>query len=272
MLKQRVITASILAAVFIFVLFVTPVQFFTLLITAVVALAAWEWANLCSLEKASQRIAYAVLVVALGAVLGYGIFAATAVPLDKVLLVSGIWWAVALLWVQGYPASAVLWQSVFVRAVMGIIVLLPTLMALYALRSMANGELVVLALVLLVAAADIGAYFSGRAFGRHKLAPKVSPGKTWEGVVGGLALVAIIASCYALITHAPLWMTLLVALPAAAASVLGDLLESMLKRHRGIKDSSSLLPGHGGILDRIDGLVAAAPVFALVVVLTGWQI
>lgn len=261
-----------MAAVFLLVLFIAPVYAFTLLMTAVVVVAAWEWANLCSFVKQAQRIAYAVLVLALGAALGWGIFATAIVPLDKVLLFSGICWAVALLWVQGYPASAVLWRSTSVRAAMGLAALLPALIAMHALREMTNGEFLVLALVLVVAAADIGAYFSGRAFGKRKLAPRVSPGKTWAGVAGGLTAVALVAIAYATWVQTSILLTLLVALPAAAASVLGDLLESMLKRHRGIKDSSLLLPGHGGVLDRIDGLIAAAPIFALVIVLTGWQI
>lgn len=272
MLKQRVITASILTAVFLLLLFAVPIFGFWLVIAAVVVLAAWEWANLAGLTHSLQRCIYAGLVVVAGGALSYAVLEASVVDLDKVLLVSGVWWAIALLWVQSYPASAVLWGAVAVRATMGLVVLLPTMVALYALRSMLNGEFLVLAVVLLVAAADIGAYFFGRALGRHKLAAKVSPGKTWEGAVGGMVTVGLIALVYALLTDSPLLLTLAVAVPTAAASILGDLLESMLKRQRGIKDSSQLLPGHGGVLDRIDGLVAAAPIFVLAVVSTGWQI
>jgi phosphatidate cytidylyltransferase len=121
--------------------------------------------------------------------------------------------------------------------------------------------------VLLVAAADIGAYFAGRRFGRRKLAPTVSPGKSWEGVVGGLAAVSLLAAIFALLRDVSLVLVLALALPAALASVVGDLLESMLKRFRGIKDSGSILPGHGGVLDRIDGLVAAVPVFTLAIII-----
>lgn len=272
MLKQRVITASILTAVFLLLLFGAPAPLFTAFIGLVVVLAAWEWANLAGLQSPVQRVIYAGLVLVAGGALTFAVFEAAVVALDKVLIVGAIWWAVALLWVQSYPASAVLWGSVPAKAVMGFVVLLPTLISLYALRAMPHGAFLVLAVVLLVAAADIGAYFFGRAFGKRKLAPKVSPGKTWAGAVGGMVTVALVALVYALLADASIARTLAVAVPTAVASILGDLLESMLKRQRGIKDSSQLLPGHGGVLDRIDGLVAAAPIFALAVVSTGWQI
>ena len=121
--------------------------------------------------------------------------------------------------------------------------------------------------------ADIGAYFAGRAFGKAKLAPRVSPGKSWAGVWGGLAAVALLAIVASLLANAGVAeaMLLVVAsLVTGFVSVLGDLLESMLKRFRGIKDSSQLLPGHGGIMDRIDSLTAAIPVFALMITLLGW--
>lgn len=270
MLKQRVITASILTAIFLLLLFVAPLAFFTLFVAVVVALAGWEWANLSGLQGSVPRVLYAALIVIAGAALSYVVLETTVIALDNLLLVSGLWWAIALLWVQSYPASAVLWRPVAIRGAMGFVVLLPTMVALYALRAMPNGEFLVLAVVLLVAAADIGAYFAGRAFGKRKLAPRVSPGKTWAGAVGGVVAVAVIAVIYGLLTQASISLSLAVALPTAVASILGDLFESMLKRQRGVKDSSQLLPGHGGVLDRIDGLVAAAPIFALAVVSTGW--
>jgi phosphatidate cytidylyltransferase len=132
---------------------------------------------------------------------------------------------------------------------------------------------VILYIFLVVWVADIGAYFAGRAFGKAKLAPRVSPGKSWAGVWGGLAAVALLAIVASLLANAGVAeaMLLVVAsLVTGFVSVLGDLLESMLKRFRGIKDSSQLLPGHGGIMDRIDSLTAAIPVFALMITLLGW--
>lgn len=154
--------------------------------------------------------------------------------------------------------------------IIGALTLVPAGVAVLTIHSYANGQWLVLALLLLVAAADTGAYFSGKAFGKRKLAPNVSPGKSWEGVIGGLLLVSAIALIYGLFDGDPWFIGLVIALPAAAVSVLGDLLESMLKRHRGVKDSGSILPGHGGVLDRIDGITAAAPVFALALIATGW--
>lgn len=271
MLKQRIITASILVAVFLCILLLAPLWLFSLAVATVVAFAAWEWANLAGVSAPAPRWAYAAVMVCGAGAFSYAVVVG-AVGLEPVLLVSGVWWAIALLWVQSYPASAVLWRSTALRSLMGAFVLVPALVAFAVLRDMTNGHWLVAAVVVLVAAADIGAYFFGRKFGKRKLAPKVSPGKTWAGAVGGLFTVAVVATVFALLTQGPLWMTLAVALPAAMASIVGDLFESMLKRHRGIKDSSQLLPGHGGVLDRIDGLVAAAPIFALVVVGTGWQI
>ena len=138
---------------------------------------------------------------------------------------------------------------------------------------MANNLVVILYIFLVVWVADIGAYFAGRAFGKAKLAPRVSPGKSWAGVWGGLAAVALLAIVASLLANAGVAeaMLLVVAsLVTGFVSVLGDLLESMLKRFRGIKDSSQLLPGHGGIMDRIDSLTAAIPVFALMITLLGW--
>lgn len=272
MLKQRVITAVIMVAVFLSVLFVAPPVAFSVFITLVVAAAAWEWGNLCNLTTAVTKALFVVSVLLLGGVVWWAIKTVAGFNAQTVLLVSGIWWGVALLWVQGYPASAILWRSRWIRCVMGCLVLLPTWLAFVVLRGLPEGQWLILAVVLIVAAADIGAYFTGRAFGKRKLAPNVSPGKSWEGVMGGVVAALTVTATLTLVSgHAITGVTLLIGLATALLSVVGDLLESMLKRFRGIKDSGSILPGHGGVLDRIDGLVAAAPVFALVILATGWQ-
>lgn len=275
MLKQRIITAVILALVFLTALFALSGTYFALAIAAVVLVAGWEWANMVGLKSQWQRVAYALCV-------GLGILAAACYtdfisaghlldePLRNLLLVACTWWAVALLWVQGYPTSAVLWSHPLVKALMGLLVLVPTWLALVFLRSEANGQWLILLVVLVVVCADIGAYFTGKAFGRRKLAPAVSPGKSWEGFWGGFAC-CLLLSLVVGFTFGGGWIMLAIIAPAGLASVLGDLLESMVKRQRGIKDSSQLLPGHGGVLDRVDSITAAAPVFALAVVLTGWQ-
>jgi phosphatidate cytidylyltransferase len=132
-----------------------------------------------------------------------------------------------------------------------------------------DGRRLLFLLVLLIAAADIGAYFGGRRFGRHKLAPRVSPGKTWEGLAAGLLAALLVAAAMARLLDFPALPWLAVCLVVVLLSVVGDLLESMFKRRAGLKDSSALLPGHGGVLDRIDSLTAAGPAFLLGLLLLG---
>lgn len=266
MLKDRVITAVFMAAVFVGILFFCPPLVFTIFVALVTAVAAWEWANLCDLTNRLERAVFAGVVITIAAVVMAMLRWTPWIRLEQVLVLSCIWWALALLWVQGYPSSAVLWRSRWIRMAMGLLVLIPPFISLVYLRGFLDGHWYVIAVVLLVAAADIGAYFAGRRFGRHKLAPNVSPGKSWEGVVGGVVAVAVIGTLFALFRDLNLVVVLAVALPAGLVSVVGDLLESMLKRHRGVKDSGRILPGHGGALDRIDGLVAAVPVFTLAVI------
>jgi phosphatidate cytidylyltransferase len=207
---------------------------------------------------------------------GVGFWCAWAADFDKLQLIltcATFWWGLALLWIQSFPASATLWKPQFVRAVMGLLILIPAWLSVVYLRSMVNGEWVVLLVLLIVAAADVGAYFSGRQFGRTKLAPAVSPGKSWEGVLGGALLAVVVAAIYVTVLsdtqHSP--KSLIIVVVVALISVVGDLLESMVKRVSGVKDSSDLLPGHGGVLDRVDGLVAALPVISLGFLLTQWQ-
>jgi phosphatidate cytidylyltransferase len=149
----------------------------------------------------------------------------------------------------------------------GVPVLVPTFIALarvqLSARSLARGPELVLWLLLLVIAADIGAFFAGRSLGRHKLAPRVSPGKTWEGALGGLLAVGLVALAGAVHLSLPVAAGVAFGCAVGIFSVIGDLTESMFKRAAGLKDSGSLLPGHGGILDRIDSLTAAAPLYAL---------
>ncbi len=266
MLKDRVITAVVMAAVFIGILFFCPPLVFTGFVMLVTAVGAWEWANLCHLTNQRARALYTVAVVAVAAALMAMLYLSQWLRVEQVLVLSCAWWALALLWVQGYPTSSVLWRSVWARMIMGALVLVPAFLSLVHLRSFPEGHWYVIAVVLVVAAADIGAYFAGRRFGRHKLAPNVSPGKSWEGVVGGLVAVAVIGIFFALFRDVKVGVVLAVVLPAALVSVIGDLLESMLKRFRGVKDSGHILPGHGGVLDRIDGLVAAVPIFTLAVI------
>jgi phosphatidate cytidylyltransferase len=186
------------------------------------------------------------------------------------------WWGVALLLVLFYPGSATVWRnSKILRIIFGILTIIPFFWGMLALRAWHydenhySGAVWLLYVMILVWGADSGAYMFGKLFGKHKLAPKVSPGKTWQGFIGGLATAAVISWGYGMWANldvAPVTL-LICSIVAVLASVLGDLTESMFKREAGIKDSGHLIPGHGGILDRIDSLTAAVPVFACLLLL-----
>ncbi|MFV8781829.1 phosphatidate cytidylyltransferase [Microbulbifer sp. SA54] len=270
MLKQRIITALVLVALFLGLLFLAPIQWFAIVVAGVILLGGWEWANLSNLNRALRF----VFLAALGGTL---VFAAQYVfDMDfsspdtgrarQILAVACGWWALAFLWVQGYPASAMLWGNRWARGLIGLVVLMPAWLSVVILRGQEHGAWLVLFVVAVVVAADVGAYFVGRKYGKHKLAREVSPGKSWEGFFGGLAACLVLALSVSYAFELPLKNTLLFSfgvLVTALASVIGDLVESMFKRHRGIKDSSRILPGHGGILDRLDSLTAALPVFTM---------
>lgn len=273
MLKTRIITALILAPVAIGGIFFLPPTGFALFTAAIITLGAWEWANMSGLEQQPERIGYAAAV----AIILYSLVDVSAVV---VLWLALLWWIVCFLLVRSYPAGSERWGSVPVRALMGLLVLVPAWVGLNHLRAGGfqfgdtdSNLLVILYVFCVVWVADIGAYFAGRAFGKAKLAPRVSPGKSWAGVWGGLVAVgvfALAASVFVSASATEAVLLIVTSLVTGLVSVLGDLLESMLKRFRGIKDSSRLLPGHGGIMDRIDSLTAAAPVFALIITQLGW--
>jgi phosphatidate cytidylyltransferase len=278
MLKKRIITAVCLVTIFLLDLLLLPAPWFMSLVALVVVISAWEWADLSGFTAKRQRILYGVFVFLVGIALlefiglsnGFSVADVSTDNMSLLLTSAGLWWAIALLWVQGYPSSAILWSNRWARLVMGLLVLLPCFVALLFLHQQPLGIWLILWVAAIVSTADIFAYFSGRAFGKRKLAKSVSPGKSWEGVIGGVFACVVLAICIAYFADKNVWLTLLVVIPTAFASVLGDLLESMVKRHRGIKDSGSILPGHGGILDRIDGLTAAIPIFTLMLAVFNW--
>jgi len=279
MLKQRIITAIVLTIFILAMLFGLPAAYFSLFIGAVVLIGAWEWSNLSSFGKVWQRSLYVIFIAAilLGASCFIGLCSAPESMLNidhikQILIIACAWWAVALLLVQGYPSSAILWGHPVVRLVMGILVLVPTWLALVYVRFQPQGAWLVVMIIGIVAAADTGGYFTGRRFGKRKLAQAVSPGKTLEGFAGGLVSNVLLAILVAYLSGSNLWLLLAIVVPTSLFSVLGDLLESMVKRHAGVKDSGSILPGHGGILDRVDSITAAAPVFSLALLASGWHL
>ncbi len=280
MLKYRVITALILIPIVIAALFLLPPLGFAIVTLAVCMLAAWEWGPLAGFSSPSQRIWGAllcglVLVLMLWAIPAYNRsihLTVIALPLWAAV----VWWLLALVLVLFYPSSAAWWKhSRLLKALFGVVTIIPFFWGMFALRLHGyeqdphQGAWWLLYVMILVWGADSGAYVFGKMFGKNKLAPKVSPGKTWEGLIGGLLTAALISwlfSRYAPLTVVPSSL-LICTVIAALASVLGDLTESMFKREAGIKDSGNLIPGHGGILDRIDSLTAAVPVFACLMLL-----
>ena len=271
MLKQRIITALIIVAFFLAGLFLLTLQSFSVAIGLIVVYAAWEWSDMAGLSSRFWRISFvgsmAVMLAVTAGLTGFLLQSGPNIEVAKVFLLTGcLWWLVAFFLVRGYPGNEILWGSCWVRSIMGALVLLPTWVAVTALIHLDNGTWLLLLAILIVVLADVGAYFTGKRFGKNKLAPGVSPGKTWEGFWGGMAsnlvLALVLGATLGLSISAWGWL-MLVIMVTSAASVLGDLLESMLKRHRGIKDSGTILPGHGGVMDRVDSLSAALPVFAL---------
>ncbi len=280
MLKYRIITALILIPIVIAALFLLPPLGFAIVTLAVCMLAAWEWGQLSGFSSRSQRVWLAILcgflLIAMMLSLPAYRQSVRLPQVESALWASLVWWVAAFLLVVTYPVSAALWRnSRVLRLVFGLLTIIPFFWGMVALRQYGyaenhhTGAWWLLYVMLLVWGADSGAYLFGKLFGKHKLAPKVSPGKTWEGLIGGLLTSALISWLFG--RYVPLNVvpaTLLIcSVIAALASVLGDLTESMFKREAGIKDSGSLIPGHGGILDRIDSLTAAVPVFACLMLL-----
>lgn len=273
MLRQRVITAIVLAAIFLGALFELPAAGWTLLATGVLAAAAWEWGGFAR-QARPARLVYAAGTAAAGLWLAWFLGLASGRP--GALALMPIYGAAVAFWVLGAPWWLARRPIAPPRALIlgvGWVVLVPTFLALVHLRNI--HPVTLLAFMMLVWIADIAAYFAGRRFGRTKLAPSISPGKTREGLYGALAATATFAVAWITLTraHTPAvvrdlpgsvaWMILLVA-ALTLLSVVGDLFESALKRQAGLKDSGNLLPGHGGVLDRIDALTAVLPAAALV--------
>lgn len=257
-LRSRVLTALVLASVLVGVVLGLP-EWATLLLIAVAVLAgAWEWSALLSLPGAVLRGVYVGVVALLLAAAWFA--TRDAAVLRVFLLAAAAWWLVALGWLALAPQSVHGWSA----GLAGLLALVPAGVALAQIRIAPGiGAALTLFTIVLIVAADTGAFFAGRAFGRVRLAPRVSPGKTWEGVFGGLALSALVAVGGAAWFGVTAVSLLPVCLATAAFSVVGDLTESMLKRHAGVKDSGSIFPGHGGILDRIDSITSGAPVLLL---------
>ena len=264
MLRLRILSALILVPLVIWGVLRLDLATFAAALALVLALAAWEWVPLIPLNDGFQRLAYvATLLLVLALVWTQ---ADNDVLVRAVIGSAMLTWLLILFWIASPTLGAgdTPLHAAF-KAVLGVALLVSTWLALVVLHSRPDaGPRWVLFLLFLIWTADSGAYFTGRQWGRTRLAPVVSPGKTWEGVLGAMTACTLFALGYGhFIGMSGTLLTgfVLVCLVTVLFSVAGDLLESLLKRHRGVKDSGTLIPGHGGILDRIDSLLAAAPVF-----------
>lgn len=264
MLLPRLITALLLIPPVLAAVWFLPTPWLVLLFGAFTMVGAWEWTALMKLQSPLERAGYVLLV----GLLGLGSYAGLQNPAiaQGVLLLAALWWLAAFMWILQYPKGLPENERrVPLKAVVGLLVLVPAIPSIALLHGR-FGPAWVLVLFLVIWAADTGAYFAGRSLGRHKLAPRVSPGKTWEGFVGGViagAAIGVIAALLFAELNIAYWLFGACCAVVVMASVVGDLTESMFKRHASIKDSGTLFPGHGGVLDRLDSLFAATPIFVL---------
>ncbi|SFK33610.1 phosphatidate cytidylyltransferase [Methylophaga sulfidovorans] len=273
MLKQRLITAAILIPLVVWAVFASSLTTFTTLIVAVALLAAWEWHQMIGIQSPGMRVMLAadLLIVLYLAI----------TQLNPYFIISiGIFiWLIALVVILGFSSKSLsAWLSqVFKNKVFGAIssILILTVFVVSSITLKAFSEMgafLFFFVMVSVWLADTGGYFAGKRYGKHALAPAVSPNKTWEGVAGGVVLASVWAIGFYLVktpTTITLFEWLLLSVVTVAVSIIGDLFESLYKRAFSVKDSGSLLPGHGGILDRIDSLIAAVPVFTFLVLLMG---
>jgi phosphatidate cytidylyltransferase len=276
MLKARVLTALVMLPIALLILFVLPEDAFAVCIGLIVLVGAWEWIRLSGLVN---QLLTLILLVGFSGVL-YWSYLLPNVYVPMLLGIGCIFWIGAAAMVMMYPRSKEQVGGKYMKLGFGLLVLIPAYVAFLYLRRHDAHLLLLALLVTIIWAADVGAYFVGRQFGTAKLAPKVSPGKSWAGLIGGMILALAVGMLGAFIGEpsdhliSPIPWAVFIGIVAVTVlfSVLGDLFESLIKREQGVKDSSSLLPGHGGVLDRIDSLTAATLVFALSVSLTGWPL
>jgi phosphatidate cytidylyltransferase len=260
-LRYRVITAVILAPLAIAAVFLLPPVYYALTFWVVAALALYEWAGLLGWRTVGLRL----LFVAIFALLAGGMYTQPQYYQPLLYIGCGLW-LVAVACVLLYPRGQAVFRRPWVIGPLGLAIGLVAWVGLLVIREHEQGSWWLVWLFLLVWGADIGAYFAGRRFGRHALAPSVSPAKTWEGVLGGFLLGGGVCSAIVAAWQVQRMAWVVATFALIAVAVFGDLFESLLKRATGVKDSGNLLPGHGGMLDRIDSILAVLPFMAVILV------
>lgn len=264
MLFQRILTALVLAPLAILIILLPPTRIFSAIVALAFLAAWWEWAQLSGLKNRSWRI---VLVLAAAGVFAL-LWRAQAPIVTPLLLALGVaWWLLACLWLRHFAfGAAPTRENLALKLAAGALVIFPAWVALASIHArMPHGHWWTLLALMIVWASDIGAYFSGRRFGKRKLAPQISPGKTWAGAYGAMVAGVLVAEAGGWLLGmrgVALAALALLAVITVAASIVGDLIESLMKRHAQMKDSGNIFPGHGGLMDRLDSVFAALPVFA----------
>jgi phosphatidate cytidylyltransferase len=262
-LSKRVLTATVLVVVLVGTLFFLPPFAAIFLLGIFLLTGSWEWSGFFLADRFSLRLAYVLMLVVLA--VSVSLCLRAGIIIDSLLVLAAIWWLIVAAWLifskSGVPTGGC--------AIAGIMGFIPGWYAVMRLFAAPDGAWFFIWLVVIVAAADIGAYFVGRSLGRNKLAPQISPGKTWEGLLGGLVCASLATAAGASIAGAPVYVFAGAGAVIALVSAVGDLSVSLFKRSAGLKDSGRILPGHGGVMDRIDSLVAALPLFVLLLLVSG---
>ena len=289
MLLQRILTAMVLATVAISAIFVLPILYFYLFIAVIVLIAAWEWAGLSEISKISGKIAFLLLLIV--PMLGVAFWTQILELLSRFLewpeikeysgalewLVIGpvLFWLMMMILIRKVPEELLkIKLNKSFKVFIGWFVLLSAWMFITKLRAYYGSEAVMYFLAL-IWIADIAAYFTGKKFGKDKLAPVISPGKTTQGMYGAIISAMILSVILALYYDYPMMIAMdfgFLSVLTVLISIYGDLFFSLVKRQNGVKDSGSILPGHGGVLDRIDSVIAAAPFYYAGVILIGWSV
>ncbi|MAS81287.1 MAG: phosphatidate cytidylyltransferase [Legionellales bacterium] len=270
MLKQRIITAAMMIPIVIAIIFLLDTVWFSIFIAILVSIGAWEWAGLCRLSKKYQYVYSSLFLLILAC-----LYSNSDMNVYYEVLIGGVfYWFVAIFLIFSYQSKyKLLPKSSSILLVMGLFLLIPMWVSLNVLKSFPeNGASLIMFLMLLIWGADTAAYFVGKKWGKRQLASQVSPRKTWEGSLGGIIAGIGIALAFVIVSDQTLTRGVVLiglSILTVSISIIGDLTESMVKREANIKDSGFILPGHGGVMDRIDSLTAAAPVFAFGIVNLG---